>query len=213
MASIKLFSFQFETLIKNKIESYVEAYLTAKFPVEKPTVLYFDYEPAEEMINTLDSDGAIAVFVRNENFPEGSQTATQSGIFTVEVHAYGFGDPVEDEENPGVWESSVKEAQNRAEIFVSLIYSAIMDRTEIVNKFQPGVPKAEKIDFTEKMPISIQKWAPKGSMDSNRGMCIYTSTYQMRVEEDPPTEPLGPAYIGSSVESETFNPGNEPEGA
>ncbi|MCK5600637.1 hypothetical protein KAR91_02140 [Candidatus Pacearchaeota archaeon] len=212
MASIKLFSFQFEPLILKKIESTVEEYLTAKFPTTKPTVLYLDFEPSEMMINALKSDGVIACFVRTENFPEGSQTATQTGTFNLEINAYGFGDPIEDETNPGQWESSVKEAQNRAEIFVSLIYRAVMDRVEIVQMFQPNVLEADKIDFTEKFPVSIQKFAPFGAMGTNRGICIYTSIYKMRVEEDPPTEALDDILAGSSSTSETYNPGDEPAG-
>jgi len=210
MTDLRLLGFQFEPLITTKIETIVEAYLTAKFLINKPVVKYLDFEPSTEMINTTKADGFIAVLIRSVNFPDATFTEEQTGRNTFEIICYGFGDPILDSESDE-WESTVKEAQNRAEIFTSLVFRAIMDRAEVVEKFQPEITAENKIDFTDKIPVSIQKFAPFGAVDTNRGVCVYTSTYSLRTQEDPPTEPLGEILAGFNQDTETYNPGDEPE--
>ena len=208
----KLLSFQFEPLIMAKIESYVESYLTAKFPEIattdpiKPVIQYLNFEPSQMQVVTTKFDGIIAISAREIPFINTTETADQETQTLYEVFAYGVGDPIEDINNSGEWQSSVEIAQERGEILTSLIFDAIMDRTEKEIKFQPEIAKDDKLDFTEKVPISIKKFSPLGAEETNRGVCIYRSMYKLRFDEEPPTEPLGVVYTGSNIEQPTTNP-------
>ena len=96
-----------------------------------------------------------------------------------------------------------------------MAYKAIMDRQEIAGNLDKTVDPnfGTDIDTGGKMPISIQKFSPQGTMATRRGAVIYRSTYKFPdIEEDVPSEPLGNAFQGSDdIDSDTYDPGSQPE--
>jgi len=196
-------AFKLENPILEKIKSVVETFLTDKGIIAN--IVYFDFEPSEMMIDGMDKDGAIAVYAKEISFKpgEGSTTGTQDSTNLIAIDSYGFGDPLKDISDN--WEPTIKEAQNRGEILTTLSYKAVMDRTEYDNAF------GTDIDLSDKFPQSIIKYSPQGVSEHKRGACIYRSVYSLRIEEDPPQEPLGPNLSGSDWTSPTYNPGEEPE--
>lgn len=195
--------FTLEKPVLDKIKAVVDAYFTAASITAN--IRYMDFEPSEGFVNEKDYDGAIAVFAKEIRFnpASGSSTGTQVPENDLIVDVYGFGDPLKNDDDD--FEPSIKEAQNRGEILTTLCYRAIQDRTENENAF------GTSIVFSDKYPKSITKFSPIGGLNSKRGVCVYRSTYQIDIEEQPPTEVLGPDYTGSDWTSPTYNPGDEPE--
>lgn len=210
--------FQLEKPILDKIEKVVDQYFTDAALAVTPNVTYLDFEPDDGYIHDNEADGAICVYARIINFPEGSasNTGTQDSRATLIVDSYGFGDPLLDTEDITKYLATVRNAQNRAQIFNTLSYKAIMDRAEVAG-LPNAVPPVLKtygtgIDVLEKGPLSMTKFSPQGSMDSRKGVCLYRSEYYFKLAEEVPAEALGVPYVGSdNIESQTYNPGSQPE--
>ena len=200
MAKLKLKGFQLEGYISTAIKKVVDAYLLANPPL---SAIYLDYQPSEMQIDANDSDFVTAIYAQGINFipGEGSNTGKQTARNQFFVDCYGFGDPLKDGSDK--WESTVKEAQNRAEILTSLVYHTIQDRTQELEQYESG------IEWTEKEPVSVQKAESIGATKSHRGICVYRFIFTIKIEEDPPQEALGAPYEGSSNDSPTYNPGGE----
>ena len=140
-------AFILEGPILAKIQEFVSEYLTDKGIAAD--IVYLDFEPSEGFIDAMDLDGAVCVYASEIGFKpgEGSTTGTQDSTNLINVDVYGYGDPLKDVGLP--WESTLREAQNRAEILTTLSYKAIQDRTEIENEFGTG------LEFSHKYPQSI----------------------------------------------------------
>jgi hypothetical protein len=195
--------FTLEKPVLDKIKTVVDAYFTAASITAN--IRYMDFEPSEGFVNQKKYDGAVAVYARKLDFVSGqsSVTGTQQSNNYLIVDVYGFGDPLKNDDDD--FEPSIREAQNRGEILTTLSYKAIQDTTEINNFFGTG------LQFSDKTPIDTEKFSPVGSLDSQRGTCIYRSRYKIGFEENPPTEVLGPDYTGSDWTLPTYNTGDEPE--
>ena len=211
--------FELEKPILEKIEKVINAYFDAHTPqIPRNSVIYLDFEPDEGYIHDINYNGAICVYTRSLSFnpAEGSATGTQESGSLLTVDAYGFGDTIPKTETPQLYDPTTKEAQNRAQVFTTLAYRAIMDRAEVI-----GLPNATPpvlksygtgIDISEKYPQSITKFSPQGTMNSRRGAVLYRCVYSFRIEEEVPTELLGVDFLGSDTwESPTYNPGDAPE--
>lgn len=210
--------FELETPIRDKIKKIVEDQQTAGNIPADDTLLFLDYEPDENFLG-VDLDGAIAVYGSGIDFSEssGSGTERQEGDSRLTVDAYGFGDPVEKSElTPADRFSTVREAQIRAELLITLAYRAIMDRRELKGAPNEGIEKdyGTNLDLgADKFPVSLQKFTPVGTMNSKRGVCIYRFIFKFRMEEKSIDEALGVSYQGlDNFTSDTYNPGDEPEG-
>lgn len=204
--------FELETPVMNKIKTVVLDSVSIPAGQE---ILFLDFEPDSGFVSSADYDGAIAVYAQSINFSSGSTIGTQETDSLLIVDCYGFGDPVPNSEDADLLDPTVKEAQLRAQVLTTLSYKAIMDRQEIAGSLDNTVLKnfGTDINTSNKMPVSVQKFAPIGTMESRRGAVIYRSTYKFPdIEEDVPTEPLGLDYLGSeNLDSETYNPGDQPE--
>jgi len=205
MAKLKLKGFQLEEFISDAIKTVVDTYLASIIPSQAGKAIYLNYQPSEMQIDANDSNFVTAIYVQDITFPEGtsSNTGTQTGNDQFFVDCHGFGDPLKNESDK--WDSTVKEAQNRAEILASLVYHAVQDRTQELEGFGSG------LTWDEKNPVSITKGQPFGTSKTNRGVCIYRFIFTIKIKEDPPTEALGELYSGSENDSPTYNPGDEPE--
>ena len=193
-------AFELENPIMTKIKTVVDQWKTDNNISD--SIKYLDFEPSEQMIDSIKNDGVICVYVRGITFPTGSNTATFTAYNKLTIDCYGFGRPLKNDSDD--WEPSIREAQNRGEILTSLSYNAIMDRTEDILNFNTD------IDIEEKTPVSVDKFSPIGTIGSNRGVCFYRTIFDLRMEETSPTETLGLPYAGSTAETETYNPGDEP---
>ncbi len=209
--------FELEKPVLDKIKTVVDkAIADGKIPAGQK-ILYLEYEPDEGFIYSADYDGTVAVYSNQMNFVSGSTTGTQETDSMLIVDCYGFGDPVRDGTNPLEIAPTVKEAQLRAQVLTTLAYKAIMDRQEIAGSLPTASPVVTKdfgtdIDTGDKIPVSIVKFSPQGTMETRRGAVIYRSTYNFRnTEEDVPSEPLGVNYVGSDdIKSDTYDPGSQP---
>lgn len=195
--------FNLQKPILDKIKLIIDTWVAAKaiFPV--PIIEYLDYEPSEGMVDSQEGDAVICVYGQEISFPPGagSSSGTQNSFSNLVVDAYGFGPPLKDLSDN--FEPSIKEAQNRAEILTTLIYRAIMDRTELRLAF------GTEIQILDKYPLSIKKYGPIGSVKSKKGICIYRNIYKFETGETVLEGPLGDGYTGSDWSSPTENPPTE----
>lgn len=214
--------FELQNPVKNKIKGFIDNYINSL--TKKQPVKFLNYEPDIGYVSSVsegDQDnlkilfsGLIAVYGHIPSFQRGSGSndGTQNSNSQLIIDCYGFGDkvdPIGDAEE----RTAMEEAQRRAEAFCTLSYKAVMDRSEILGS--PFVDKnfGVSFDILEKYPISIQKFPNEGTMDTERGISAYRMMFEFVTEENVPTEPLGPAFSGlESLDSETYNPGTEPEG-
>ena len=188
--------------IKNKIETYVKAYFTAKGITA--AMDFFDYEPSEGMVNTIKKDGAIAVFFKSASFPHGSNTGTQKSANQLCIDCYGVGRPIKDDDT-GLYAKTVREAQKRSEILTSLSYDAVMDRGEYEGQYDT------EIEFDNKMPTSIERFSPMGPIVDGRGFCMIRTIFQLDFEEEPPVAVKTGDYSGSDWDLVTYFKGDEEE--
>lgn len=207
--------FQLEKPVLDAIEVFVNARKAdGKLP-SAALIKYLDFEPDEGFVRDADYDGAVAVYGSSISFSTsaGSTTGDWESDSMLTVDCYGFGDPVTNEEDNTVTDPTVREAQNRAENLASLTYQAIMDRREIAGaKAEDVDPQfGSGIDFgADKYPISMQKFAPLGVMNSRKGVCIYRLIFKFGTLEEVTTEALGESFSGSdAMDSETYNPGDK----
>lgn len=209
--------FKLETPVANKISSFIDKYQTAGTIPANDVIKVLDFEP-EDMFISDSVDGAIAVYGSQIEFPEsrGADTEKQESMSRLTIDCYGFGAPVPNGGDPLDRLPQVREAQIRAEILVSIAYKALVDRREMEGAPDEGIDKqfGSGVDYgVDKYPVSIQKFSPRGAVDSKRGVCVYRMIFKFELEEDAVTEALGVAYEGSdNLYSETYNPGGEPEG-
>lgn len=209
--------FRLEKPILDAIEKFVNARITAGKIPAGTSIKYLDFEPDEGFVKDADYDGAIAVYGSSIAFStsSGSTTGDWESDSSLTVDCYGFGDPVTNEDDDTVIDPTVREAQNRAENLTSLAYQAIMDRRQIAGSTTEDIDPqfGSGVDFgADKYPISMQKFAPLGVMNSRKGVCIYRLIFKFGTLEEVTTEELGEAYAGSgSLDSKTYNPGEEPD--
>lgn len=211
--------FLLETPIMNKIKFIVEQKITdGDIQADINRIAFIDFEPPEGFFDGSDLDGAVAVYAPNIAFSEASGSATekQNSDSIIRVDNYGFGKPLKDPEDTKKFSNSVREAQNRGQVLVTCSFRAIMDRREAEGSPSEGIEPSydSGIDVgANKFPVSIQKFTPEGAMTSNRGMCIYRMDTKFNLSESAINEALGVDFAGSdNLESETYNPGSEPEG-
>jgi len=210
--------FRLEKPIMDKIEFIVNEKITAGEIPAGSKIKFLDYEPGEGFIGSKNIDGAIAVYSPGISFSEGSGSKTneQESDSIIRVDSYGFGAPLKNPENEEEYFSSVREAQNRAQILITCGFIGIMDRREVAGSPTEGIEPSfdSGIDIgADKYPVSMQKFTPEGSMTTNRGLCIYRMEFRIKLEESAINEALGVAFDGSdSIDSETYNPGSGPEG-
>lgn len=206
--------FELENPVMKKIETVVnKAIADGDIPAGQK-ILFMDFEPDQGFVNSANYDGAVAVYAQRIDFPSGSTTGTQETDSMLIVDCYGFGDPVENDDDADIIDPTVKEAQLRGQVLTTLSYKAIMDRQEISGSLDgTTVPRdfGTDINTGNKEPVSILKFASMGTMESRRGAVVYRSTYKFPdIEEDVPSEPLGLDYLGSDdILSDTFDPGSE----
>jgi hypothetical protein len=208
--------FELENPVLKKIITVIDKAKTNGGIPPASNILFIDFEPDEGFVYSADYDGAIAVYASRLDFDSGSTTGNWETDSMLNVDCYGFGDPVPNNEDPETLDPTVKEAQLRAQVLTTLAYKAIMDRQEIAGNPDQTVDRDFGTDINTggKMPISIQKFSPSGTMATRRGAVIYRSIYKFPdIQEDVPSEPLGLPFAGSNdIDSETYNPGDEPEG-
>lgn len=205
--------FEFETPVMEKIKTLVEAReAEGKIPADQE-IAYLDYEPDQGFIHDADYDGAVAVYgaggtnIASQSVDGGNQVFDE----TLRVDLYGFGDPVPKDSDPTQHEPTVKQAQIRAQVLAYLAYNAIMDRQETAGS--AVVEKGFGVDFDyDLFPVSFTKFSPMGTMKSRRGAVIYRFDFRFNVEEPTITEALGLPFAGSdNIDSETYDPGTQPE--
>lgn len=209
--------FKLETPITKKIEkTYNERKTEGKIPTNS-VVEFLDFQPDESFINA-DLDGAIAVYGSEISFSEsmGSKTDENETVNILTVDCYGFGAPIpKNQSEPDDRFPSVREAQNRAEVLLTIAYKAIADRREMQGSPSENAPKmfGSGVDVgVDKYPVSVEKFAPIGATEHRQGLCIYRLKFKFELLELKTNEALGLDYAGSdNIESETYNPGEEPE--
>jgi hypothetical protein len=204
--------FRLETPIKNKIEFIVGEKITDGEIPANSDIKYLDFEPPEGFFNSSDLDGAIAVYAPSVTFSEssGSKTEQQESDSIIRVVSYGFGAPLKDDDDITKYESSVREAQNRAQILITCAFRAVMDRREVAGSPSEGIEPSydSGIDVgANKFPQSMQKVTPEGAMTTNRGLCIYFQDFKFKLDESAINEELGVAFAGSdNIETDTIDP-------
>lgn len=205
--------FKLQQPIASKIKSFVdERDLDPLYKLDSSKVMYFDYQPDEGFVSADIWDGAIAVYASEISFPpsSGSNTEEQSDDSMITIDVYGFGDPVETGVDPNVYSPTVREAQRRAEVLITLAYQAVMDRRELKGSPSENIPKmfGSGVDVgVDKYPVSLRKFENVGTTQSKRGLVAYRLIIKFRLQELTRQEALGVLYDGSdNIESDTFNP-------
>lgn len=199
--------FQLEAPIAAAIQGRFIAEVSSEYANADKNILFLSHEPPEgEIFSYTDSinannertDGVVAVYAEDiEQEPSSSQTSEPETVSVINVDCYGYGDVFR--KNSEMQKSSIS-AQNRAQVLTSISYNAIMGAEELSNAF------GSEIKIAERTFQRIQKVGAIGPEDTNRTICFYRSQYRIRLEEDIPTETLGPEYAGGSPTQETSNP-------
>lgn len=175
-------------------------------------ILFVDYEmSALEISSASDSDydGVVMSYFSSTTYPSSrySQTENADGDNTLTVICVGFGDVSETDtfgDNSGT-----KVATNRAQQLCSVVFKAIINRTELQLSYNDY--RDEDIDEAKKLKeryiTSVTKGEIVGAETSSRAIAVYEQTYMIRLIDIAPTEPLGEAYTGSDgvIETEEIN--------
>ncbi|MCK5640250.1 MAG: hypothetical protein KAJ19_05615 [Gammaproteobacteria bacterium] len=200
--------FKFEAPITQAIKDRFIATVSSLYADAEKRNLFISHEPPEgEVFSYADDvnddglpfDGAVAVYADVIDPKEGSSTETgeQETFSLIHVDCYGYGDVFK---KGGTPQKSSISAQRRAQVLTSVAYEAITDALQFENAFGTGIRIAEKLY------AGTEKVGAMGVAESNRTICFYRSKFRIRLEEDIPTEPLGPAYDGGNITQETENP-------
>lgn len=198
--------FQFEKPIADAIRQEFINQMDESYPNSWKNNLFLSHEPSTGEVfsytsvvneNGVRTDGVIAVYGETiEGEDSSSQTGEQTTFNVLNVDCYGFGDVIEKDNQ--IQRSSIT-AQKRSQVLTTIVYKAIMDAIQLVDKFGAETVIGEKI-FSK-----IQKVGAIGSEQSDRTICFYRSQYRIKVEEDIPTEELGVEYVGGNADQETSN--------
>lgn len=199
--------FELQSPISNAIKSKMVSLVDSVNFGSSDKINFISHEPTQnEIIATPDFkneegflyDGTIAVFANNiggEN--SSSQTGEQDNSSTLVVDCYGFGSVFSSD---GSESKSILSAEKRAQLLTTLTYKAVMDQTEL------GLSFGTEIVIGEKKFLSIEKVGAMGTEVTNRAICFYRVSFSFKIEEDIPSEGLGPEYDIGTANQQTSNP-------
>ena len=199
--------FELQSPISNVIKSKMINLIDSVNPGSSDKIKFISHEPTQgEIIAYPDFkneegysyDGSVAVFANNisgEN--SSSQTGEQDTSSTLVIDCYGFGSVFSE---GGSESKSILSAEKRAQLLTTLTYKAVMDQTELDSSF------GTEIIIGEKKFMSIEKVGALGTEVTNRAICFYRVLFSFKIEEDVPSEELGPEYDIGIVNQETLNP-------
>ena len=200
-------AFELQSPILEAIKKKVEELIDSQVANTSKKIKFIYHEPTQDEIlaypdfkndDGFSLDGVIAVFASNiAGESSSSQTNAPDSGSTITVDCYGIGSVFGES---GSEAKSILSAQERAQLLTTVAFKAVMDQTEL------GLSFGTDIVIGEKRFLNIEKAGSIGAEFSSRGISVYRSTYNLKLEEDVPSEALGLEYDGGEAGQETTNP-------
>lgn len=199
--------FELQSPVSDAIKTKMIDLIDSVNPGSSNKIRFISHEPTQGEIiaypgfKTEDGysyDGSVAVFANNiGGEASSSQTGEQDTSNTLVVDCYGFGSVFLEGANES---KSILSAEKRSQLLATLTYKAVMDQSELGSGF------GTKIVIGEKKFMSIEKVGALGAEVTNRAICFYRVLFSFKIEEDIPSEALGPEYDTGTANQQTSNP-------
>lgn len=200
--------YRFPPAILLAIEAYIIEFLPALVAGDKK-VKYYDYELApNELSSYVDNNvmGAVAVYVRDTKFPNGSQNGTWKADNEIEIDCYGFGKALTATvDNKNITIPATKSAELNCQSIITAAFLATTERETLANGWGVLDENDELIQIAEKEPLHIESFTQEDTEKTQIAECAKKFKLRLAIEETTIAQSPGDILSGFNACIEAYN--------